>query len=90
MDFAPPFGTWLKARRKQLDLTQAALAQRAHYSTIAIHKVEAGAQPTSHALAAALAAALDIPQADRAAFIAFARGLQVRQPLNHLPLPPTA
>ena len=29
MDFTPPFGAWLKARRKQLDLTQAALAQRA-------------------------------------------------------------
>jgi predicted ATPase/DNA-binding XRE family transcriptional regulator len=89
MDFTPPFGPWLKARRKQLDLTQAALAQRAHYSTIAIQKVEGGGEPASRALAAALATALDIPEAERAAFIAFARGLQLRQPLNHLPLPAT-
>ena len=95
MDFTPPFGAWLKARRKQLDLTQAALAQRAHYSTIAIQKVEGGGdgrrgQPASRALATALATALDIPQTERAAFLAFARGLQLRQPLNHLPLPATA
>ena len=90
MDYTPPFGPWLKARRKQLDLTQAALAQRAHYSTIAIQKVEGGSQPASRALAAALATAFDIPQTDRAAFLAFARGLQLRQPLNHLPLPATA
>ena len=89
MDFTPPFGRWLKARRKQLDLTQAALAQRAHYSTIAIQKAEAG-QTASRALATALATALDIPQTERAAFLAFARGLQLRQPLNHLPLPATA
>ena len=41
MDFAPPFGTWLKARRKQLDLTQAALAQRAHYSTCLLYTSDA-------------------------------------------------
>jgi predicted ATPase/DNA-binding XRE family transcriptional regulator len=89
VDFAPPFGAWLKVRRKQLDLTQVELAQRAHYSTESIRKVEERAHPASRALAAALAVPLDIPESDRAAFVAFARGIDVRQRLNHLPVPLT-
>lgn len=86
MDFQPPFGAWLKARRRQLDLTQEALGKRANYSAVAIQKVEAGAR-ASQAMARALAAALDIPPADRDVFIAFARGSAVHTRLNHLPTP---
>lgn len=89
MDFAPPFGAWLKVRRKQLDLTQVELAKRANYSTESIRKVEERAHPASRALAAALVVPLDIPESDRAAFVAFARGVDVRQRLNHLPVPLT-
>ena len=42
MDFTPPFGAWEKERRRQLDLTQEELARKAHYSTVAIHRVETG------------------------------------------------
>ncbi|HQV28295.1 MAG TPA: helix-turn-helix domain-containing protein [Thermoflexales bacterium] len=89
MDFAPPFGAWLKVRRRQLDLTQVELAKRAHYSTESIRKVEERAHPASRALATALLVPLDIPDCDQAAFIAFARGVDVRQRLNHLPVPLT-
>lgn len=89
MDFAPPFGAWLKVRRKQLDLTQVELAELAHYSTESIRKVEERAHPASRALAAALVAPLEVPESERAAFIAFARGVDVRQRLNHLPVPLT-
>ena len=89
MDFVPPFGAWLKVRRKQLDLTQVELAKRAAYSTESIRKVEERAHAASRALANALVVPLDIPESERAAFIAFARGVDVRQRLNHLPVPLT-
>ena len=90
MDFNLPFGAWLKARRKQLDLTQVELARRAHYAPVSLRRIEERGHPASRALAAALVTPLELPESERDAFIAFARGVDVRQRLNHLPVPVTA
>lgn len=90
MEFNAPFGPWLKARRKQLDLTQAELVRRAHYAPVSLRRIEERGLPASRALATALIAPLEVPESERDAFIAFARGVDVRQRLNHLPIPVTA
>jgi predicted ATPase/DNA-binding XRE family transcriptional regulator len=89
MDFTPPYGAWEKERRRQLDLTQEDLARKAHYSTVAIHRVESGSLRPSRAMAEALAVALDISVADRTVFLSFARGISARRTADNLPLPLT-
>jgi predicted ATPase/DNA-binding XRE family transcriptional regulator len=89
MEFTLPFGAWQKERRRQLDLTQEELARKAHYSTVAIHRVETGSLRPSREMAEALAGALDIPTADRPVFVSFARGGSPRQKADNLPLPLT-
>ena len=73
MDALLTFGPWLKQRRKTLDLTQQALADRAHCSIVTIRKIESSAFTPSKQLAAELAHALEIPTADHKDFIQFAR-----------------
>ncbi|HEX6605488.1 MAG TPA: tetratricopeptide repeat protein [Chloroflexia bacterium] len=73
MEASPLFGDWLQQRRKALDLTQQALADRAHCGKSTIVHIESGARRPSRALAETLAAALAIPPEDRAAFVQFAR-----------------
>lgn len=68
------FGEWLKSRRKTLDLTQEELAQRSGCSVFALRKIEAGERRPSKQLAGLLAAALEIPEADKSTFIRVARG----------------
>lgn len=68
------FSDWLKLRRKQLDLTQEELAQRAGCSIFALRKIEAGERRPSKQLAALLAHSLEIPPADQQTFIRVARG----------------
>jgi predicted ATPase/DNA-binding XRE family transcriptional regulator len=85
MDFVAPFGRWMKERRRSLDMTQAELARRVHYSSVAISKMEAGALIPSRQGAEALADALQIPAADRVAFAKFARGIAVTPPYFSLP-----
>ena len=67
------FGNWLKRRRRALDLTQGALADCAGCSIVTIRKFEADERRPSHQLAELLAGCLQIPAADRAHFISFAR-----------------
>jgi predicted ATPase/transcriptional regulator with XRE-family HTH domain len=69
-----PFRIWLKERRKALDLTQADLAARIHYSVQMIEKLEAGARRPSKQVAARLAAELGISPAEQDTFILWARG----------------
>jgi len=76
MDFAAPFGPWLKARRKQLDLTQVELARRAHYAPVSLRRIEERGLPASRALASALIAPLEVPESERDAFV-------VHPPLRH-------
>src|SRR5512136_2751551 len=79
----PPlfFGEWIKLRRKQLDLTQAELAERACCSVFALRKIEAGERRPSKQLAGMLAKALEIPPEDQPTFIKVARGEQVIEKL---------
>ncbi len=68
------FGGWLRERRRMLDLTQAELARRVGCSEITIRKIEANDRIPSRQIAELLAGMLDIPSAERATFVAFARG----------------
>jgi predicted ATPase/DNA-binding XRE family transcriptional regulator len=67
------FGTWLKLRRKALDLTQEALAERVGCAIETISKIEQNARRPSRQIAERLAIYLAIPDAERAAFLQFAR-----------------
>jgi len=68
-----PFGRWLRARRKSLDLTQRQLAERADFSAETLRKIEAGRLRPSQALAERLATALAIPPSEHVSFVRFAR-----------------
>lgn len=67
------FGRWLRRRRRVADLTQKALARRVGCSAATIRKIEADERHPSRGLALALARALGVPEAERAAFVRFAR-----------------
>ncbi|MHB1199599.1 MAG: AAA family ATPase [Polaromonas sp.] len=84
------FGYWLRRRRKALDLTQDALAQKVCCSQAAIKKIEAEERRPSRGLAERLAEQLAIPALERAAFVQAARTLQTtgRLPLDELPVEP--
>jgi predicted ATPase/transcriptional regulator with XRE-family HTH domain len=69
------FGTWLRRRRRSLDLTQAELGQRVGCSAAAIRKMEAGERRPSEQLAARLALHLQLESDGRDAFLRAARGV---------------
>ena len=69
------FGDWVRRRRRALDLTQAELGRRASASAATIRKIEADERRPSRELAELLAAALAVPDGDRAAFLRAARGV---------------
>ena len=77
------FGYWLRRRRKALDLTQDALAQKVSCSQAAIKKIEADERRPSKALAQRLAEHLAIPAPERAVFLQAARAPRIS---DHLPL----
>jgi predicted ATPase/DNA-binding XRE family transcriptional regulator/tetratricopeptide (TPR) repeat protein len=92
MDFAPPFGHWLKAQRARLDLTQGDLARRVGYSPETIRKIEAGVLKPSKQIVDLLADHLGVPSSKREAFFAFATDARTgkSQPaLGNLPNPLT-
>ena len=74
MDNPGIFGEWLKLRRKNLDLTQEELAERAGCSVFALRKIESGERRPSKQLAELLAIALDVEPAEIPTFIRVARG----------------
>ncbi len=74
MDSEVPFGLWLKRRRRALDLTQDALAQRVGCSLATIQKIEADERRPSRQIADLLARALELPPADHETFLRVARG----------------
>lgn len=86
------FGYWLRRRRKALDLTQDALAQKVSCSQAAIKKIEAEERRPSRGLAERLAQHLAIPAPERAAFVQAARALQTsgRLQLDESPLKATS
>jgi predicted ATPase/transcriptional regulator with XRE-family HTH domain len=67
------FGEWLRRRRRALDLTQDELAKRVGLSSSAIRKIESDERRPSRQVAALLADALAIPEAERARFLQRAR-----------------
>src|SRR6266571_4420736 len=67
------FGLWLKQRRRELDLTQDALAESVGCSTATIEKIESGKRRPSKQIAELLAEHLRIPADNRPAFIELAR-----------------
>lgn len=69
------FGYWVRRRRKALDLTQHALAERVGCSVVTVKKIEADARRASLPMAERLADVLAVPSGDRATFLARARGL---------------
>ena len=68
------FGYWLRLRRKALDLTQDALADRVGCSVGMIRKIESEERRPSAQIAKRLAEILTIPQNERTRFLRFARG----------------
>jgi predicted ATPase/DNA-binding XRE family transcriptional regulator len=74
MNSEASFGSWLKQRRKQLDLTQAMLAEQVGCAAETLRKIEAGRLRPSRQVASRLAECLQIPPAERDAFVQAARG----------------
>ena len=89
MDEGASFGGWLKQRCKELDLTQASLAQCVGCSVTTIKKITAGVRRPSKQVAERLAQCLDVQAAEQAAFLKFARAEQaVPPPAGSAPAPP--
>ncbi|MGA8031433.1 MAG: AAA family ATPase [Casimicrobiaceae bacterium] len=86
-DWTHSFGYWLRRRRKALDLTQEALAQRVCCSGFTIRKIEADERRPSRRLAERLAASLAIPEAERRDFLDAARALHATNGLRLEPAP---
>ena len=68
------FGHWLRLRRKALDLTQDGLADRVGCSVAMIRKIESEERRPSAQIVERLAEILNISEAERTAFLRFARG----------------
>jgi predicted ATPase/transcriptional regulator with XRE-family HTH domain len=68
------FGSWVKRRRKALDITQIGLAQLVGCSESAIIKIELGQRRPSRQVAERLVESLGIPAEEQAAFLTLARG----------------
>ena len=82
-------------RRRMLDLTQQALADQIGCAHITLRRIESGTLKPSKELALILLEKLGVPQADREAWLRFARGLsgfpetsvnsEIRKPVTNLP-----
>lgn len=72
---AQSFGQLVRERRLLLDMTQDELAQRAGCATISARRIEAGTLRPSTQLAEQLADVLEIPLAERDAFIKLGRAI---------------
>lgn len=71
---AHSFGTWLRLKRKALDLTREGLAQRVGCSAGTIQKLEEEERRPSTQMAERLAKIFNIPSNEQSAFLRFARG----------------
>ena len=95
------FGTWLRQRRRALDLTQKALAREVGCAEITVRRMEADEYKPSHDLALVLLETLGVPKSERAQWVRFARGLAeypksqpapspAREQITNLPIPLTS
>lgn len=69
------FGTWLRSRRRLLDMTQQALADQVGCARITVRRIESGALKPSRELTLILLEKLTIPEIERLQWTRFARGL---------------
>jgi predicted ATPase/transcriptional regulator with XRE-family HTH domain len=86
MDYS--FGTWIKRRRKALDITQQELAQRVGCSHSLIFKIESDERRPSRQIAELLAQYLEIPPDERDLFLKVARQEKAVDGLDALNAPP--
>lgn len=70
---AATFGTWLKLRRRALDVTQKELARQVECAEITIRKIEANALRPSKKLTGKLVAVLRVPQDELSGIVELAR-----------------
>src|SRR5687767_1245871 len=68
------FGVWLRKQRRALDLSRQAFADQVGCAEVTLRRIEAGTLKPSKELASILLEKLGIPEAERAQWIAFARG----------------
>ncbi len=73
MDAISSFGSWVRRRRRLLDLTQVELAQHVHCSVVMIKKIEHEERGASHQMAQQLARALVLPPSLISDFVRAAR-----------------
>src|SRR5512143_1321763 len=99
------FGEWLRQQRTQLKLTREQFAERVGCSVALLRKIEDGERRPSTQIAELMANSLDVPPAERAAFVKVARGewsvdrlplvsglspaAPTSPPRSNLPVPPT-
>ena len=77
------FGTWVRRRRKGLDLTQNALAERVGCTESMLRKIETDTRRPSKQLAIRLASALELTGSQQAAFLKAARAELAVDQLAH-------
>jgi len=95
MNAPQSFGEWLRHRRRELDLTQDALARQVGCARITIRKLEADEMRPSRQLAELLAEQLGIPSEEREKYVRFGRGgspvgLTTTAPRHNLPINPSS
>jgi predicted ATPase/DNA-binding XRE family transcriptional regulator/Tfp pilus assembly protein PilF len=73
MEYDVPFGTWLRQRRKALDVTQWELAEQIGCTGSTIQKIEEGKRRPSRQMAGLLADYLEVPPEERETFVLWAR-----------------
>lgn len=81
-NYTHSFGYWLRRRRRALDLTQEALAQRVSCSHFSIRKIEADERRPSRGLAERLAKSLAITEDERRDFLDAARAVRTIKALR--------
>ncbi len=89
------FGEWLRHRRRELDLTQDALARQVGCARVTIRKLEADEMRPSKQLAELLAEQLGVPPDERETFVRFGRsgmpaGFAATTPRHNLPINPSS
>src|SRR5689334_15529126 len=74
------FAQWVKQNRQALELTQEVLAQQVGCSAVGLRKIEAGTLRPSKALALRLITHFNVPLAEQAAFVEWARAIDAETP----------